>query len=122
MPDAHLARAERLAAYDAYWYAHHDTKPLPVLRLVFDDPAATWFHVDAATGELLDRLDRSGRIHRWLFAGLHRLDFPVLIGHRPTWDLAQWLLDGLGLVVALTGVVMGWRRLRRLRPAAGTRG
>ncbi|MDR7037324.1 hypothetical protein J2X36_002071 [Methylobacterium sp. BE186] len=119
MQGASLARVERLAAYDAYWYAHHDTKPLPVLRLVFDDAAATWFHVDAGTGELLDRLDRSGRVHRWLFAGLHRLDFPLLIGHRPAWDLAQGLLNGLGLVVALTGVVLGWRRLRR--PRGGSR-
>ncbi|MER2268368.1 PepSY domain-containing protein [Methylobacterium oxalidis] len=122
MPGAQLARFERLAAYDAYWYAHHDAKPLPVFRLAFDDSAATWFHVDATTGELLDRLDRSGRVHRWLFAALHRLDLPVLIGNRPAWDVAQWLLNGLGLVVALTGVVMGWRRLRRPRPAFGTRG
>ncbi|GEP04927.1 PepSY domain-containing protein [Methylobacterium oxalidis] len=122
MPGAQLAGVERLAAYDAYWYAHHDAKPLPVFRLAFDDPAGTWFHVDATTGELLDRLDRSGRVHRWLFAALHRLDLPVLISNRPAWDVAQWLLNGLGLVVALTGVVMGWRRLRRPRPAFGTRG
>ena len=113
MPEAKLVRVERLTDDDAYWYAHHDARVLPVLRLVFDDPAGTWFHVDAATGELLDRLDRSGRVQRWLFAALHRLDLPLLIGHRPAWDLALWSLTALALVVALSGAVLGWRRLRR---------
>ncbi|WP_336486894.1 PepSY domain-containing protein [Methylobacterium nigriterrae] len=115
---AALVRAERLTEYDAYWYAHHEARALPVLRLVLDDPAATWVHVDAVTGDVLERLDRSGRINRWLFAALHRLDLPLLIGHRPAWDLALGSLTALALVVALTGTVLGWRRLRRRPPGS----
>ncbi|GJE55318.1 MULTISPECIES: PepSY domain-containing protein [Methylobacterium] len=107
---------ERLTAYDRYWYPHHDERALPVLRLRFDDAAATWLHIDPATGEILNRLDRSGRVNRWLFSALHRLDLPVLIFNRPAWDAAQWILNALAAVIALTGLVIGWRRLRRPRP------
>ena len=115
LPDARLIEAATLNGYDAYWYPHHDVRPLPVLRLVFDDPAATWLHIDPATGALLNRLDRSGRIHRWLFNGLHRLDLAWLTQNRPAWDIVLWSLTALGAVVALTGVAMGWRRLGRKR-------
>ncbi|KQP41068.1 peptidase [Methylobacterium sp. Leaf104] len=113
LPEARLAGAETLTAYDAYWYAHHDTRPLPVLRLRLDDPAATWLHIDPETGALLDRLDASGRLQRWLFEAPHRLDFGNLFQARPAWDAVMWLLNGLGATIALSGVVLGWRRLRR---------
>jgi hypothetical protein len=113
LPQARLAGAETLTAYDAYWYPHHDTRPLPVLRLRFDDPAATWLHIDPETGALLDRLDASGRLQRWLFEAPHRLDFGNLFQARPAWDAVMWLLNGLGATIALSGVVLGWRRLRR---------
>ena len=113
VPGGTLRQVERLTAYDVYWYPHHDDKPLPVLRLVFDDPAATWIHLDPRDGAILSRLDRSGRANRWLFSAFHRLDLPVLIFARPAWDIAQWLLNGLGAGIALTGLVIGWRRLKR---------
>jgi hypothetical protein len=113
LPEARLAAAETLTAYDGYWYPHHDTRPLPVLRLRFDDPAGTWLHVDPETGALLDRLDASGRLQRWLFEAPHRLDFGNLFQARPAWDAVMWLLNGLGAAIALSGVVLGWRRLRR---------
>jgi hypothetical protein len=118
LPEARIAGIETLSAYDAYWYPHHDTRPLPVLRIRFDDSAATWLHIDPESGALLDRLDASGRLQRWLFEAPHRLDFAILTQARPAWDLVMWLLNGLGAGIALTGVVLGWRRLRRrARPA-----
>lgn len=112
LPEARIAGTETLTAYDAYWYPHHDTRPLPVLRVRFDDAAATWLHIDPETGALLDRLDASGRLQRWLFEAPHRLDFGNLFQARPAWDVVMWLLNGLGAGIALSGVVMGWRRLR----------
>jgi hypothetical protein len=103
-----------LSAYDLYWYPHgSDPRPLPVLRLRFGDPDATWLHVDPRDGTILQRLDRSGRINRWLFDAAHRLDLPGLTGSRPLHDAAQWLLNLLAAGIALTGLVAGWRRLRR---------
>jgi hypothetical protein len=105
---------ETLTAYDAYWYPHGtDPRPLPVLRLRIDDPAASWLHIDPRDGTILQRLDRSGRVNRWLFDAPHRLDLPGLTGNRALHDAAQWILNLLAGGIAVTGVVAGWRRLRR---------
>ncbi|WP_375454607.1 PepSY domain-containing protein [uncultured Methylobacterium sp.] len=116
LPDAALVGADLLREADAYWYSHHQERPLPVLRVAFDDPAATWFHIDPDTGEVLDRLDRSGRVNRWAFNLLHSFDLGPLVRHRPAWDAVVILLLAAGAVIAVSGVVLGWRRLRRGRP------
>lgn len=120
IPDGRLRATQHLAAYDAYWYPHGtDPRPLPILRLRFDDPAATWLHIDPRDGTILQRLDHSGRINRWLFDAPHRLDLPVLTGRPTLRAAAQWLLNLLAAGIAVTGIVAGWRRLSRSprRPA-----
>jgi hypothetical protein len=107
-----LSAVRRLSAYDAYWYPSGDPRPLPVLRLIFDDPAATWLHIDPRDGTILNRLDRSGRVNRWLFAGLHRLDWPGLTLRPVGREVSQWVLNLLAAGVAGSGLVLGWRRLR----------
>lgn len=115
IPQSAPPSIERLTEYDNYWYPHHETRPLPVLRLRFQDPAGTWLHIDPRDGAILNRLDRSGRVHRWLFSALHSFDLPVLTFNRPAWDGVQWLLNLFAGVIAITGIVMGWRRLVRSR-------
>lgn len=122
LPDAALVGADLLREADAYWYSHHRERPLPVLRVAFDDPAATWFHIDPDTGEVLDRLDRSGRVNRWAFNLLHSFDLGPLVRHRPAWDVLVILLLAAGAVIAVSGVVLGWRRLRRRRPVPAAAG
>jgi len=116
--DTPLRSIRPLTAYDAYWYPHGaDLRPLPVLRLRFGDRAATWLHIDPRDGTILQRLDRSGRINRWLFDAAHRLDLPGLTGNQLLHDAAQWVLNLLAAGIAVTGIVAGWRRLRRTRSA-----
>jgi uncharacterized iron-regulated membrane protein len=103
----------RLSQFDAYWYAHHDERRLPVLRVGFDDAAESWFHIDPRNGDILSRADNSRRAYRWLYSGLHSLDFPLLLRYRPAWDIVTVLLSLIGLVVSISGIVIGWRRLRR---------
>ncbi len=113
MPEAGLRRQDLLTEEDAYWYSHHHRRRLPVLRAVFDDPEATWFHLDPETGEILGRSDASRRAYRWLFNALHSFDFAVLLRGRPAWDILLWTMSGAGLVISVSGIVIGWRRLRR---------
>ena len=107
---------ERLTDYDQYYYSHHQRwRPLPVLRVRFDDANATWFHVDLITGELISQLTETGRAKRWLYNGLHSLDFRFLIDNRPVWDAVVIVLCSAGFLFSSTAVIVSWRRLLRIR-------
>jgi uncharacterized iron-regulated membrane protein len=81
----------------------------PVYRSVC---GSVWFHTDGAGGALLERLDPSRRAYRWFYSALHTMDIPALAA-RPTLRSALIvILCGAGLIFSLTGVVIGWRRLR----------
>lgn len=107
---------ERLTDYDVYYYSHHQRwRPLPVLRVRFDDTHATWYHIDLTTGELINQLTETGRAKRWLYNGLHSLDFRFLIDNRPVWDVVVIVLCGAGFLFSATAVTVSWRRLIRVR-------
>jgi hypothetical protein len=113
VPGSDLVDAVVLSEPDAYLYSHRVARRLPVLRLRFDDADRTWIYVDPVSGAVRARVDAQQRLHRWLFNALHSLDFRWLLAQRPLWDIVMWLLSSAGLVVSLSGVVMGVRRLRR---------
>lgn len=71
-----------------------------------------WFDIDGADGSVLQRLDASRRAYRWFYGALHTFDFPVLIAHPRLRDVLIVGLCALGFVFSLTGIVIGWRRLR----------
>lgn len=71
-----------------------------------------WFDIDGADGRVLQRLDALRRAYRWFYGALHTLDFPILMAH-PFWrDVLIVGLCALGLLFSITGIVIGWRRLR----------
>lgn len=118
LPRARM-HSERLDAYDFHYYARaeqsmlgHLEKRLPALRVRFDDPQQTWLHLDLYTGEVLGVVDQSRRASRWLFALLHSWDWLPLLERRPLWDAWMILFSLGGMVLSVSGVVLGWRRLR----------
>ncbi|MGI4876805.1 MAG: PepSY domain-containing protein [Janthinobacterium lividum] len=123
LPGAAIGRVELLRSPDAYWYEVDDLPVLPVLRVRFRDAAGTWVHIDPATGELLGDMDRRRRIYRWAFDLLHKWDLNVLTSNRPGWDVVLWLLSLAGMITSVTGIRIGWSRLRpNRRPGSGDRG
>lgn len=101
--------------YDNYYYPRHGRtpldRPLPVWRIDLGDSADTRFYVDPQDGRLLLRQDTSRRAYRWLWSALHHWDIAGLYS-RPLWD--AWMLTwiGFGLVLSVTAVVLGWRRVK----------
>ena len=81
----------------------------PVYRSVCGN---VWFHIDGASGEILERLDPSRRAYRWFYSALHRMDFPLLMAHPALRSGLIMTLCSCGFIFSLTGVVIGWRRLR----------
>jgi hypothetical protein len=81
----------------------------PVYRLVCGD---VWYHIDGASGAALEKLDSSRRAYRWFYSALHTLDIPVLMEAPEVCTVLIIALCALGLAFSLSGVVIGWRRLR----------
>ncbi|WP_028349625.1 PepSY domain-containing protein [Bradyrhizobium murdochi] len=96
-----------LAADDSYMAS--STMPgAPVYRSVCGD---VWYDIDGASGNILQRLDSSRRAYRWLYSALHTLDFPILVIHPRVRSALIVGLCACGLLFAITGIVIGWRRV-----------
>ena len=113
MPGVATQDAMLLRAYDAYYYDRDGTLPLPVLRVRYLDAVETWLYLSPARGEILRKEERLTRINRWIYHGLHSLDFPWLYRQRPLWDVVVIVLSAGGLVVSLSSAPAALRRLRR---------
>jgi hypothetical protein len=124
MPGVRIEDAAWLQEYDAYYYNQDGNRPLPVLRVRYADEASTWLYLDPNLGTMTKQ-DRGGRWKRWLYHGLHNLDFPFLYYKRPLWDIVLIGLSIGGLALSATTLLPSWRRLvrhaRRMRNAIAVR-
>ena len=91
-----------------YYSLRHHPRAFPVARIELDDPAATVLYISPRNGRIEVISNRDDFAYRWLYQGLHRLDFPTLVEHPLLRDITVILLSVLGLVLTLTGCVLGW--------------
>lgn len=121
VPGHRILDQQLLNDYDSYYYSRRRQTVLPVLRLKFDDPMQSWIYIDPRTAGIVAQVHKYSRIERWLYNGLHSLDFKFWYGRRPLWDIGMILLLGGGLVSSGIGLYLGLKRLlrglRRPRPA-----
>jgi hypothetical protein len=87
--DTDISAAEMLTTYDSYYYSRDGLAPLPVLRVKLDDPDRTWLYIDPRMSQLVGRVHRLDRAERWLYNGLHSLDFSFWYYQRPLWDVGM---------------------------------
>ena len=111
-PGVRIVEQTVLTEYDSYYYSRRNQTPLPVVRVKFDDPAATWAYVDPSMSQVLATVHRLNRVERWLYNGLHSLDFKFWYWS-PAWDVGVILLCLGGLASSAIGTVMGFGRLWR---------
>lgn len=113
-PGARITGFTELNEYDSYYYPRNGRsnvdRPLPAIRIQLADAGNTRYYLDPREGRLLLKQDDSRRIYRWLFSALHHWDIGWLHA-RPLWDGWMLLWVGLGLLMSLTAVVLGWKRL-----------
>jgi len=113
LADPHgIAAQGMMSEEDAYYFRRRDAHVLPVYRVILNDDEGTRYYLDPASGALLQRTDANGRWHRWLFGGLHRLDFAAWLRARPLWDLIVLALMLGGAALAGTGTYLAMRRIR----------
>jgi hypothetical protein len=119
MPGVSIVDAVWLDRYDAYYYDRHGALTLPVLRVRYADAVGTWLYLDPRRGEIVRKEERLSRLNRWLYHGLHSLDFPWLYQQRPLWDVVVIGLSLGGIALSLTSAPQAlrrlWRHVRRAR-------
>jgi hypothetical protein len=111
VPDVPIVETTSLSDYDSYYYSRGRQTPLPVLRVKFADPAQTWFYIDPETSQIVSQLHRLNRIERWLYNGLHSLDFSFWYDKRPLWDIGMIVLLVGGLASSGIGLYLGVKRV-----------
>ncbi|MGI1679699.1 MAG: PepSY domain-containing protein [Cellvibrionaceae bacterium] len=105
-----------LTKADGYYYSDHDNgqRKFPVYKVILNNPDTTHFYINSVSGEIAGFYSQQQRWFRWLFSGLHQLDFNSMVRSRPFWDIFVWtLLIGV-TVVSMTGTYMGLKRLLKI--------
>jgi uncharacterized iron-regulated membrane protein len=108
-----IAELRVMDQYDAYYRDRHRERPLPVIYLRINDALGTRYYIDPKTARIVGSYNARNWISRWLYNGLHSLDFPWLYNHRPLWDIVVITLMLGGTALCVTSLVLTWRVLAR---------
>jgi uncharacterized iron-regulated membrane protein len=131
--DVEIAEQALISEEDAYYFQESEHFVLPIYRVVLKDDESARYYIDPRSGALLQRTDATARWYRWLFGGLHRIDFTAWMRARPLWDIIMLTLMLGGLALTTTGFYLALRRIRndimllfrfigRRKPAPAERG
>jgi hypothetical protein len=112
LPEYPIEEQQLLTEYDSYYYSREGETPLPILRVKFADPAETWIYVDPEMSQVVASINSYNRVERWLYNGLHSMDFAFWYDSI-AWDVAMIALSLGGLASSGIGLVLGVRRIRR---------
>jgi hypothetical protein len=108
-----LADLRVMDRYDAYYLDRLRQSPLPVVYAEMNDPVRTRYYIDPKTAGIVGNYSARNWVSRWLYHGLHSLDFPWLYNYRPLWDLVVITLMLGGTAICVTSLVLTWRVLAR---------
>ncbi|HEV8259162.1 MAG TPA: PepSY domain-containing protein, partial [Burkholderiales bacterium] len=112
-PDVPIADSALLSNYDSYYHPGERKPPLPVLRVKFGDPDATWMYIDPHMSQVVARFTRRERLQRWIYHGFHSLDFNFWYYQGPAWTTTMVALNAGGALLSVIGVVLAIKRVTR---------
>jgi hypothetical protein len=110
---AALTQVRAVTEYEAYYLDRHGRLPLPVVFVQLDDSQRSSYYIDPKTAEIVQGYNTSSRRNRWLYHGLHSLNFPWLYKHRPAWDIVVLTLLCGGIALCFTSFILALQVLRR---------
>jgi hypothetical protein len=120
-PEPAAVETSVITQYDWYYRDRTRQRPLPVLLAQFHDERKTRYYIDPATARVVGGYNTDNWTGRWLYNGLHSLDFPWLYNHRPLWDVVVILFMLGGAALCVTSLVLAWRAVGRTFQRALTR-
>jgi len=121
---ASVAEARLMTQYDTYYLDRSGQRPLPVLFVQLNDEAHSRYYIDPKTAQVVGsyRSSTESWVNRWLYHGLHSINFPWLYNYRPAWDIVVLTLMLGGTSLCVTSVIIGFQLIRRklfIRRATG---
>ena len=120
VPEPEKLELRTLEQYDAYYQDRTGRKALPVILALTNDAEATRYYIDPKTASVVGSYSNSNWVNRWLYHGLHSLNFPFLYNHRPLWDIVVITFMVGGTALCVTSLVLAWRAMgKKLRRIAG---
>jgi hypothetical protein len=110
-----VAEARLMNEYDAYYLDRTRQRPLPVLYVQLSDEAHSQYYIDPKTAQVVGsyRASTESWVNRWLYHGLHSINFPWLYNYRPAWDIVVLTLMLGGSWLSVTSVIIGFQLVRR---------
>jgi hypothetical protein len=102
-----------LNQYDRYYLDRTRQLPLPVLLAEGTTGQQTRYYIDPKTARIVRTYNSSNWVNRWLYNGLHSLNFPWLYNYRPLWDIVVITLMLGGTALCVTSLILAWRVLGR---------
>jgi hypothetical protein len=120
-PDPTAVEATTLQQYDRYYLDRTRRRPLPVLLFKMHDEERTRYYIDPTTASIVGRYSSRNWMDRWLYNGLHSLNFPWLYNYRPLWDIVVITFMVGGTALCITSLVLAWRVLGRRIERLGLR-
>jgi hypothetical protein len=113
VPDPKAIAINVINQYDLYYLDRRRQRPLPVIRVLMNDEEKTRYYVDPKSARVVTTYSNRNWVNRWLYAGLHSLNFPFLYNHRPLWDIVVITFMAGGTALCVTSLVLAWRTLGR---------
>jgi hypothetical protein len=111
-----------LEQYDMYYLDRRRQRPLPVILARLHGTDGMRYYIDPKTARVVGNYSPRNWVNRWLYHGLHSLDFPWLYNYRPLWDIVVITFMVGGTSLCVTSLILAWRvlgrKLRRLTSGA----
>jgi hypothetical protein len=95
--------------YDVYYLDRRHERPLPVVLVRLNDADHTRYYIDPMTARVVGSYSSQSRMTRWLYHGLHSLNFPWLYKYRPLWDIVVISFMVGGTALCITSLILAWR-------------
>jgi PepSY-associated transmembrane protein len=108
-----LAEIRVIDQYDRYYLDRRRSRPLPVIMEQLNDAEHTRYYIDPKTARVVGSYSSRNWMSRWLYHGLHSLDFPWLYNYRPAWDIVVIAFMLGGTALGVTSLVLAWRVIGR---------
>ncbi|WP_074407363.1 PepSY domain-containing protein [Aquimarina megaterium] len=100
-----------LKEYDNYYYSRHNDKDLPIIRIKTTKNIT--YYINPKTTRVVYKCATKNKIQRWIYHGLHSLDFSFLAWNRPLWDIVLFILLTGGTVLSFSATGLGVKFIKR---------